>query len=139
MPTLARLGVGRLVYGTQYSDLPNPQRNQERAFLATPRHNRSVRDEFHMIRTAMDQAAELQSLGEVPLTVVTARSEADPDWNPMQDDLTTLSTNSVHRFLDDATHSMVVEDEATAHESSRAILDVVSSVRTSAPITAQEG
>jgi pimeloyl-ACP methyl ester carboxylesterase len=136
MPSLARLGVGRLVYGAQYGDLPSPQRDQERAFLATPRHNRSVRDEFHMLRTAMDQAAELPSLGDVPLAVVTARSGADADWFPMQDDLAALSTNSVHRFLDHATHAMVVEDEATAHQSSRAILDVVSSVRTGSPISA---
>ena len=139
MPTLARLGVGRLIYGTQYRDLPAPQRDQERAFLSTPRHNRSVRDEFRMIRTAMNQAAELHTLGNVPLAVVTARSDHEADWFPMQDDLTTLSTNSVHRYLDDATHAMVVEDEDTAHHSSQAILEVVSSVRAHTPINGQEG
>ena len=139
MPSLSRLGIGRLVYGTQYNDLPAPQRDQERAFLSTPRHNRSVRDEFDMIRAAMDQAAELTSLGDLPLAVVTAKSGAEADWFSMQDDLTTLSTNSVHRYLDNATHASVVENEDTARQSSDAILEVVSSVRTSTPINTQEG
>lgn len=139
MPSLSRLGVGRLYHGTQYGDLPAPQRDQERAFLSTPRHNRSIRDEFSMIRTAMDQAAELESLGDVPLAVVTARSGAEADWFPMQDDLASLSTDSVHRFLDHASHALVVEDETSARAASQAILDVVTSVRTSTPINAQEG
>jgi pimeloyl-ACP methyl ester carboxylesterase len=137
MPSLARLGIGRAIYGTQYNDLPAPQRDQERAFLSTPRHNRSVRDEFSEIRTAMDQAAELKSLGSMPLVVVTATSGAEADWLTMQDDLMTLSANSVHRVLPNATHTMVVENESTARQSSQAILDVVSSVRTSTPINAQ--
>jgi pimeloyl-ACP methyl ester carboxylesterase len=139
MPSLSRLGVGRFVYGTQYGGLPEPQREQERALLSTPRHNRSVRNEFHMIRTAMDQAAELHTLGDVPLAVVTARSGAELDWFPMQDDLAALSIDSVHRSIDDAAHATLVEEEDTARQSTQAILEVVSSVRTSTPITAQEG
>lgn len=139
MPSLSRLGLGRVLYGTQYGGLPEPQRSQERAFLSTPRHNRSIRDEFHMIRTAMDQAAGLKTLGDTPLAVVTARSGAEADWFPMQDDLATLSTNSVHRVLDDAAHATLVEDEDAAGEASRAILEIVSSARTDTPITPQEG
>lgn len=134
LPSLSRLGVGRVLYGAEYGGLPEPQRSQERALLSTPRHNRSVRDEFHMIRTAMSQAADLQSLGAVPLAVVTARRGAEADWFPMQDDLATLSTNSVHRHLDEAAHASLVEDEASARPSIQAILDVVRSVRTRTPI-----
>jgi pimeloyl-ACP methyl ester carboxylesterase len=139
MPSLARLGIGRLVYGTQYSGLPAPERDQERAFLATPRHSRSVRDELSTIRTAMNQAADLGTLGDTPLAVVTAKRDAEDAWIPMQEHLASLSTNSVHRYLPNATHAMVVEDEDTARESSQAILDVVSSIRTNTPINAQEG
>jgi pimeloyl-ACP methyl ester carboxylesterase len=134
MPTLARVGIGRAVYGTAFGDLPEPQRDQERDVLATPRHNRSVRDEFHMIRTAMNQAAELHTLGDIPLAVVTANRGHDSDWAPMQDDLATLSSNSVHRYLPDATHQMVVEDGDAARQASQAIVDVVSAVRTNTPI-----
>ena len=111
----------------------------ERAFLATPRHSRSVRDEFNTIRTALNQAADLETLGETLLAVVDAQRDADDGWIPMQEDLTTLSTNSVHRYLPNATHAMVVEDEDTARQASQAILDVISSIRTNNPINAQEG
>lgn len=137
MPSLARLGMGRLSNETQYEGLPNPQRDQERAFLSTPRHNRSVRDEFHMIRIAMNEAAALKTLGDVPLAVVTAKRGHEADWFPMQDDLATLSTNSVHRDLPDATHEMVVGDEGTARQASETVLDVVRSVRTGTPVATQ--
>jgi pimeloyl-ACP methyl ester carboxylesterase len=138
-PSLARLGIGRIIYGNSHSDLPSLQRDQERAFLATPRGNRSTRDEFNQIRTAMDQAAQLTSLADTPLAVVTAERDADKDWIPMQDDLATLSTNTVRRMLPDATHAMVVENEDAAFQSSQAILDVIRSVRTNTPIDAQGG
>jgi pimeloyl-ACP methyl ester carboxylesterase len=139
MPSLSRLGVMRLVNDTQFGNLPSPQREQERAFLSTPRHNRSVRDEFHTIRTAMGQAGALQTLGDIPLIVVTAERGQDSGWIEAQDDLLTLSSNSAHRFLPDATHDMVVGDEATARESSDAVLDVVTAIRTSTPINTEEG
>ena len=122
-----------------HSDLPAPERDQERAFLATPRHSRSVRDEFNTIRAAMNQAADLETLGDTPLAFVIAQRDADDGWIPMREDLTTLSTNSVHRYLPNATHAMVVEDEDTARQASQAILDVISSIRTNNPINAQEG
>ena len=121
-----------------YGELPEPQRDQERAFVATPRHNRSVRDEFSQIRTSLNQAAELHTLGNIPLEVLTAGQQDDDAWFSMQDDLVTLSTNSVHRMVPNASHDMVPADENTAHQSSQAILDVVSAIRTGAPITAAE-
>jgi hypothetical protein len=91
-----------------------------------------------MIRTAMDQAAGLQTLGDVPLVVLTALDGADSDWPGMQDDLMTLSPNSVQRRLPDASHAMVVQNEDAARHASRAILEVVRSVRTGTPMIAQE-
>ena len=87
----------------------------------------------------MNQAADLDTLGNVRLIVITAERDADTDWIPMQDDLASLSTNSAHRTLPNATHAMVVEDQTTAQLSSQAILDVVSSIRTHTSITAQKG
>lgn len=130
MPTLARLGVGRVAYGSHDDDLPTPQSEQSPAFLSTPRHNRSIRDEFSQIRAAMSEAAELESLGDVPLIVVTATEGTDPDWNPMQEDLAGLSTNATQRLVPKATHSSLVADARTARQSSQAVLDVVTAFRT---------
>lgn len=49
------------------------------------------------------------------------------------------SATSAASHIDDAAHATPVEDEDAPGEASKAILDVVSSTRTDAPITAQEG
>jgi pimeloyl-ACP methyl ester carboxylesterase len=130
LPSLARVGVGHALYGTAYADLPAVARDEQRAFWSTPRHSRSVRDEFSKLRTAMTQAQSLTSLGNLPLVVVTAEKEAEGGWIPAQDELAALSTNSDHRMVHDANHAALTENEHFAAESSRAILDIVSAIRT---------
>jgi pimeloyl-ACP methyl ester carboxylesterase len=138
-PSLSRLGVGRLVYGNAYGDLPSKAREEERAFLSTPRGNRSLRDEFTELRLAMAQAQPLTSLQltalhGAPLIVVTAQKDAQRGWMALQDDLATLSTNTIHRVLPSATHSMLTENEHVAAQSSQAIRDVVDAVRRGTPL-----
>jgi pimeloyl-ACP methyl ester carboxylesterase len=139
LPSLSRLGVGHAVYGTAYGDLPALARDELRAFWATPRHSRSVRDEFSQIRTTMTEAQSVTTLGDRPLVVVTAEKDAQGGWMAAQDQLAALSTNSVHRTLANADHDMLVEQQATAAQASQAIRDVVNAVRTGAPITGQAG
>jgi pimeloyl-ACP methyl ester carboxylesterase len=136
LPSLSRFGFGRALYQTAYGDLPAHARDEERAFLATPRHARSVRDEFSQIRTAMEQARAVTTLGETPLAVVTAEKGAEPGWTAAQSQLAALSTNNVHRVLTDADHAMLTENRAAAAQSVLAITDVVTSVRNAKPITA---
>jgi pimeloyl-ACP methyl ester carboxylesterase len=136
MPVFNRLGVGRILYRNAYDGLPAVARDEQRAFWSTPRHWRSVRDEFSELRTAMTQAKHT-TLGDRPLVVVTAEKDAQGGWMEAQNQLTTLSTNSTHRVLRNASHSMINEDRATAARASSAITDVVHAVRTGAPLTAQ--
>jgi pimeloyl-ACP methyl ester carboxylesterase len=136
LPPLTRLGFGRILYASAYAGLPARARDEERAFLATPRSSRSVRDEFSKLRTAMKQAGTLRTLGDKPLMVLTARKDAQGGWAGAQNDLARLSTNSAHRVFDDATHSMMTEDKATAAKSSQGIRDVVDAARTGQPLTA---
>jgi pimeloyl-ACP methyl ester carboxylesterase len=136
-PSLFRLGIGRLIYGSSGAGLPPEIRNVERALLATPRHARGVRDEFSELPTALRQAGALKTLGSKPLIVVTADKDAEGGWQPLQDELAALSTNSLHRHVSDATHAMVTEDEGTAKKSSQAVRDLVKSVRTSSRLPTQ--
>jgi pimeloyl-ACP methyl ester carboxylesterase len=136
LPSLSRFGVGRVVAQTSYGDLPPSARREQRAFWSTPRHNRSVRDEFSEIRTAMAQAKSLTSIGDRPLVVLTAQKEALGGWMAAQDDLAQLSTNVAHRVLPEATHAAVVENQAFAAQSSQSIRDVVDAVRTGARVAA---
>ena len=120
LPSLARLGIGRLVV--------DPKEG------SPPAQARSYRDELAAMPTALDQAAELETLGDRPLAVVTAVSGAQAGWAAQQDDLATLSTDRVHRVLPRATHNSLLNDQGDAAESSDAIRDVVESVRTARPL-----
>jgi pimeloyl-ACP methyl ester carboxylesterase len=133
-PSLAHLGVMRVVAQFSAGELPDQQRDEERAFSSTARHWRSQRDEFSEIRTTLRQAGELKSLGAKPLVVISAASGAEDGWMPLQEELARLSTNSVHRVLEDATHAGMVEEEGAATASAQAVRDVVDAVRTGTPL-----
>jgi pimeloyl-ACP methyl ester carboxylesterase len=134
LPSLSRFGIGRAVNQTAYGELPPSARDAQRAFWSTPSHNRSVRDEFSELRTAMTQAQSLTSLDDRPLVVVTAPKDAADGWVAAQEELAALSTNGVQRVLTDATHAALTENEPLAARASQAIRDVVTSVRTDTPI-----
>lgn len=65
---------------------------------------------------------------------MTAKKDAEGGWMAAQEELAALSTNSDHRVVADVTHAMVTENQTAAAQSSRAILDVVNSVRTGTPV-----
>lgn len=138
LPSLARFGVGRVIYSTAYGDLPALARDEERVFMATPRDAQSVRDEFSQIRTTMTEAQALTTLGDRPLGVLTAeRTRGRMDDSPAR--LAALSTNSLHRTLANADHATLAEDQTTAAQSSQAIRDVVNAIRSSTPGAGQPG
>jgi pimeloyl-ACP methyl ester carboxylesterase len=82
LPSLARLGVGRLVFHAGFASLPAPARNMQRLHYSSARQYRSLRDEFAELPTSLAQARSLQSLGHRPLVVVTAARDAQVGWLP---------------------------------------------------------
>ncbi|MEO5838009.1 MAG: alpha/beta fold hydrolase [Acidimicrobiales bacterium] len=139
LPPLSRFGISRVVNQTAYAGLPPLARDEQRAFWSTPRHNRSVRDEFSELRTAMAQAHSLTNLGDRPLVVVTAQMDAPGGWMSAQDELATLSTNVAHRVVPDATHASLVDNETFAAQSAGAIGAVVDAVRAGTSVAAEGG
>jgi pimeloyl-ACP methyl ester carboxylesterase len=133
-PSVARLGVMRLIYSSAVTGLPPEARAEERAFWSTASHNRSLRDEVVGLKATLTEAQTLKGLGEKPLIVVTAAEDAQVGWLPLQDKLATLSTNSVHRVIQDATHTSLTEEEGDSAISIQAILDVVTAVRSGVPL-----
>jgi pimeloyl-ACP methyl ester carboxylesterase len=134
LPTAARLGGARLVCFSSYASLPPQSRDEERASCASPRLVRSMLDELGESPTAMAQARSLTNLAGKPLAVVTAGSGHDSAWLSAQDNLATLSTNTIHRVVLGATHASLLEAESDAAASSHAISDVVTSIRTHQPL-----
>jgi pimeloyl-ACP methyl ester carboxylesterase len=123
----ARLGVGRLFAGS--SSLPPRSNAEVTAKMATASSVRSSIDEYFHASPAVRQAADLVDFGGKPLFVLTAGSGNPPAWFTAQNHLATLSTNSVHRVIDGATHEGLVADEKYAAVTTQAILDVVAAVR----------
>ena len=136
-PSLARLGVGRIVYRSGFDSLPAPSRREQLAFWSTARQARSARDEWNQAPALMRQARELKSLGTTPLIVVTAMREAQEGWMPLQNDLAALSSNSEHRVLPNSTHSSLTANDGDSRASVQAIGDVVTAVRASMPLAAR--
>jgi pimeloyl-ACP methyl ester carboxylesterase len=133
-PSLARLGIARIAYDIVPSGLPPTERAEQQAIVSTAAYYRALHDEIAQLRTSLSQAQRVTSFGDTPLIVVTAGKDAQDGWLPLQDKMTQLSTNSVHRVWPDVTHASLIEDRHDATRASSAILDVVHAVRSGAPL-----
>ena len=87
-----------------------------------------VRDVAEM-PAQLNRAAQLTSLGDRPLAVITAGRGSQAGWTSEQNDLATLSSHTVHRTIAGSTHQSLIDDKRYAAQSSRAISDVVTAVR----------
>jgi len=70
------------------------------------------------------------------LIVLTAGRGQQAGWPAAQHQLARLSSNSVQRTVAGADHTALLDNEAMSANSSRAIRDVVSAVRTGTPLKA---
>ena len=125
----ARLGVVRLLseFDPASPELPQQQREQIDALAPSTRQVTTFALEF-LAPTQTLRLGSPGSLGNNPLAVVTA-GESEPGWLKRQDDLATLSSNSIHRVVEGATHTSLLYDRSDAQASSAAIVDVVAAVR----------
>jgi pimeloyl-ACP methyl ester carboxylesterase len=130
----ARLGLIRLYNQLAGASLPPRFEDQVRARTATASNLRSTIDEYVHAAASVQQAASLRDFAGKPLVVLTATVGHDAAWSAAQNHLATLSTNSVHRLVDGATHEGLVGEERAAAVTTRAILDVVASVRSAKPM-----
>jgi pimeloyl-ACP methyl ester carboxylesterase len=133
--TTSRLGVGRLIADTGFSDLPPRYRDDARTTAATGKEMAGFLDEFGVANRSEAEAGRLRSLDAKPLIVLTADRGNSKGWMAAQNKTATLSTNSLHRIESGATHAAFVEDPDHATAVTRAIHDVVVSVRTGEPLT----
>ena len=110
--------------------VPGRGGRQHRDRTQSSQHDRRVRPSEHL-----DGASCIsRDFADKPLVVLTAGSGSDAAHLASQNELATLSTNSVHRVIDGAVHEALVADEDAAATTAQAILDVVSSVRSGGPL-----
>jgi pimeloyl-ACP methyl ester carboxylesterase len=130
----ARLGVGRLIGRLSYSTLPPQARDEARASAATADYMGSFIGEFGVASRSTSEAGELEDLHGVPLVVLTAERGHSEEWMAAQDQMATLSDDSRHQVVAGASHESLIADPDDAAVVTRAIHDVVTSVRTSTPV-----
>jgi hypothetical protein len=131
----SRVGVGRLIARLSFSDLPPQSRDEARASAATAMEMASFIDEFAVANRSASEAGELVNLDGKPLIVLTADRGNAEGWTESQDELATLSANSLHRVVTGATHQSLVDNPDHAAAVSQAIHDVVEAVRRGAPLS----
>lgn len=81
------------------------------------------------------RSAMTRSARDKPLVVLSAGVGSAGDWPRKQQRLAALSTDSVHRVVDGASHEALVGDPIHAATTSGAILEVVSAARTGQPLS----
>jgi pimeloyl-ACP methyl ester carboxylesterase len=132
--TTSRLGLGRLIADTSFSELPPKYRDDARATAVTAKQMSGVIEEYGAANRSVPEAGRLRSLDAKPLIVLTATRENSKGWVADQNKTVKLSTNSLHRFEQGAAHASFVDDPDHAAAVIKAIHDVVVSVRTGEPL-----
>jgi pimeloyl-ACP methyl ester carboxylesterase len=135
---LTRIGIGRLYFTLggemDFSELPEPQKSQVKAFWSSARYYDAQTVELRAGREIWADALSLGNLGSLPLLVISRGTGLDHDWTKYQNELTTLSTNSIHITVDSSTHSSLVFNSEYAHIVSQTILQVVNAVQIGKPL-----
>ena len=134
-PLIARAGIARVfdLYPS-HPELPPLQREQSNSLYYRTPHQVAMFEEMGTIPESMEKARRTGTLGEKPLVVVSA-ADHDAQTGALQEELTSLSSNSSQRVVEGSTHSSVVVDRDHAGQTSASILEVVEAVRSDQPLT----
>jgi pimeloyl-ACP methyl ester carboxylesterase len=142
-PLLGRFGIFRLGIVPSYSpdpDLPDRQRMELQAFFGSVKSLETIRDVDSSFSDALDQVRHTAGIGSKPLVIVLG-SRGDGGVEALHDlfvQQAALSTNSLTRVVDGATHAGLVDNRAHAAQTTAAILDVVEAVRTGRPMAVHD-
>jgi pimeloyl-ACP methyl ester carboxylesterase len=139
-PLFAAIGVNRLYFalgGTlDFGGLPPQQRAETAMLWSLPSYFNSQHAEASAALRVINGSQTLGDLGARPLAVVTAGQGNPSTWPEFQAELATLSTNSIHITVADATHAGLAFDAQSAAATTAAIQQVIEAVQTGTPLTA---
>ncbi len=138
--TLALFGVMRVIgHFQQATGLPGPQNGAIMAAFAEAKDWDAQNAEFQASAATNAQVLNAKPLGALPLFVLTATQHgAAPDlekqWQAWQAGFTGLSSNSIQRILDGATHDSLLFNPTDAGVTAETILKVVEAAHTGAQL-----
>jgi pimeloyl-ACP methyl ester carboxylesterase len=135
---LAPFGVVRLLLPQgDYDDLPTQQGAAMDTFGVTTKYFQTILDQYRAMPQTYQQEREVTSLGSIPLIVVSATTPDDETrrvWTEINGELAELSTNSIHRVMEGATHSGLLWNGEHAQATTDAIQQVIEAARTGHPL-----
>ena len=138
-PLLARLGIFRLGLIPSYSadpDLPSQQRLETQAFFNSARSLDTIRAVDESFALSLDQVRAAGGLGSKPVAIVLG-SKGDGGNEKLRDlfiQQEALSTNSITRVIEGATHAGLVDHRDFSAQTCAVILEVVDAVRNKQPL-----
>ena len=102
------IGMTRLFGLLTYAPDPNPLHQAEIASRNRTEYCRAVGNERKAFDKDTRQSTPPQTLGDLPLVVLTAGLGTSSNWNKLQDELAGLSTNSAHIVVENSGHTIAV-------------------------------
>lgn len=139
LPWLARAGIARLYFDLggklDMGDLPAQSFAEVTSWWSRTVYFESLLDEMRLAEANFAYAnAAQRDLGDLPIAVITAGSEAFDGWSVLQDELAELSANSLHVVVSEANHASLAFHPVHARETVAAILQVVAAARDGGPV-----
>lgn len=140
---LARLGVLHAYFALggelDFADLPPLAHAETAAFWSSPAYFTSQRAEIVAGPQIFADAQSLGNLGNLPLAVISrgvnpAIGNHPNGWADLQNELAALSSNSLHKTVDGASHQSLAFKQQDAQVVSSIILQVVEAVRSGKPL-----
>lgn len=124
----ARIGLVRLLTGPLdlKGGLSPAVADAYAAVLVTPRTFQAQERESAGVPISLAQAADVTSLDDLPLIVVSRGLDPDPKWQRMQADLVRLSSDSRQVIADQSGHNVQIDQPDVASD---AIVDMVDRLR----------
>jgi hypothetical protein len=107
---------------------------QIEAFNSSAQHVVTTVEEFRATPETSAQVRSMGGIGDKPPAVISAGQQSS-SWLKMQDELVALSSESIRRVVDGATHESLLYDKGDSQVTSAAIEQVVDAGRTDQPLT----
>jgi pimeloyl-ACP methyl ester carboxylesterase len=135
LPILAKLGILRLtgLMQTLVDGLPPQQQAEAVACCSSAQHLATSRDEALAWDLITSQVRNTRKLGDIPLTILTADSANDSNWegwSELQAELATLSSQSNHKVVKGSNHMSLLTNQQNAGAVLSAIYEMLETVST---------
>ena len=112
---LARFGIGRLLVKLP-AIAPSMPAGEEAYYplYIRPQSLQKTANEYRGLPASAAEAAAVESFGDMPLIVLTAKLNDNPGWPEWQPELLKLSTNSQHLFAENSGHTIQFDEPEAA-------------------------